>query len=94
MLTKRHFIIITPNIIKDIEKIQIIPDKYKKCLESLFLSNDTPNLVVAGEIIKVLFPIYEFIFIPKENLYNPMTPEQCYLADPSRTFTFIPTTIS
>lgn len=93
-MTKRHFIIISPNIIKDIEKIQIIPNEYKERLESLFLSNDTSNLVVAREIIKVLFPIYEFIFIPRDNLFDPLLISQAYLADPTRHFTILPTTTS
>jgi hypothetical protein len=69
---------------EDIEKISILPIEYKKKLKVLFLSEDNYNLKLAEEIIKILFPFDRFIFLNKNIFSHPLTPNQCFIKDPSR----------
>jgi len=60
---KSHVIIITDNIISDIENIITIPEEYKNTLKKLLLSNDKHNITLAEEIIHTLSPTRKFVFI-------------------------------
>ena len=77
-MNKIHYIIITDNIIEDIEKIFILSNEYKEKLKVLFLSEDTLNLILAAEIINTISKI-NFCFI-KDIHYS----TNLYLKDPSR----------
>lgn len=66
-IMKSHVIIITDNIISDIENIITIPEEYKNTLKKLLLSNDKHNITLAEEIIHTLSPTRKFVFISYSN---------------------------
>ena len=80
-MNKKHYIIITDNIIEDIETIFILPNEYKEKLKALFLSKDMLNINLATEIICTISKI-DFCFIDDIN-YS----KNLWIKDPARVST-------